>query len=923
MNYSDYRFTLDVQIHQAQVSVPVTLNDTARRLYIGFTDGRKPYTIPDGCRAVFAALKPDGNTILNDCIIENNKTVVYEFSKNTTNAEGIVDCEIRLYDKDGKELTSPQFIIVVDKKAVRDEEIPLSESESTTLDDIIRSEFKRIEAEEERKKLAQFLATSGGVIVAEDEPQEELGNVWINSSDEEEEVFLLDSTDIAHELSDEDDKIPNLALLKDALDNIGTGSSGKDGEDGKTPYIQDGYWYIDGVNTNVKAEGKDGKDGTNGVDGKDGKKGEQGEQGANGTGLYRGTVVSDEDAASSDETDIVETIDKPNGEPFIVGDMVLDKNGVIWRIFDNKGHVTLVTSTKGEKGTDGYTPIKGVDYYTEADKSEFSEYIASELAKRGQLKPEFANDISECTDNTKLYVLPDGYIYAYMFKEGSGTKANFTNQIPISTDTDGSIYDGDGYADNSYLSSSGGISTKSGCVVSGFIPYTADKPLYFEGVDLSSASTYTRVNLYDSSKTKVGNMTQTGKADSNVHLNYNFDIVAEGDYFKMTPKNLAASFSGVAFIRISCEFGITGDEWIVTVDEPITYTTSESGYSWQNTGHAFIPANYENRIIELEERLTQLENGDVPPYWVEELNTKSDAIRLAMENAGRNKSSFLWYTDSHWTYGNSKVSPLLLKYLWKNTPINKVNFGGDIVVNAQDRDKMQYVYNEWRKAIRELPNHHSVVGNHDLMVDYPYTFLIAPEESADMVMGDGMHYYIDNLCEKTRYLYLDYLTSSETEAMTAQGTFILDALVSAPNGWHIVVISHRWLQYTSSDTPTVGSIPNYYSDILRLFDAYNSRLNYSGTTYFSAQNFANCGGKVEFCIGGHIHVDHDLTSSGGIPIIITASDTNQERSGDEQEDCGTVGTITESAVYGIIADYDNSKITVIGVGRGGSREITY
>ena len=37
------------------------------------------------------------------------------------------------------------------------------------------------------------------------------------------------------------------------------------GEPSKTPYIQDGYWYIDGVNTNVKAEGKDG------VSGKDGK----------------------------------------------------------------------------------------------------------------------------------------------------------------------------------------------------------------------------------------------------------------------------------------------------------------------------------------------------------------------------------------------------------------------------------------------------------------------------------------------------------------------------------------------------------------------------------------------------------------------------------------------------------------------------
>ena len=218
MNYSDYRFTLDVQIHQAQVSVPVTLNDTARRLYIGFTDGRKPYTIPNGCRAVFAALKPDGNTILNDCIIENNKTVVYEFSKNTTNAEGVVDCEIRLYDKDDKELTSPQFIIVVDKKVVRDEEVPLSESESTTLDDIIRSEFQRIEAEEERKKLAEFLSTTGGVIVSEEEPNEDLGNVWIDSSEKEEEVFLLDSTDIAKELTEEDNKIPNLALLKAALD---------------------------------------------------------------------------------------------------------------------------------------------------------------------------------------------------------------------------------------------------------------------------------------------------------------------------------------------------------------------------------------------------------------------------------------------------------------------------------------------------------------------------------------------------------------------------------------------------------------------------------------------------------------------------------------------------------------------------------
>ncbi len=39
------------------------------------------------------------------------------------------------------------------------------------------------------------------------------------------------------------------------------------------PYIQDGYWYIDGTNTGIKAEGVDGADGTDGADGVDGADG--------------------------------------------------------------------------------------------------------------------------------------------------------------------------------------------------------------------------------------------------------------------------------------------------------------------------------------------------------------------------------------------------------------------------------------------------------------------------------------------------------------------------------------------------------------------------------------------------------------------------------------------------------------------------
>ena len=141
MNYSDYRFTLDVQIHQAQVSVPVSLNDTARRLCIGLTDGRKPYTIEDGCIASFVAKKPDGNKLHNSCVIERN-TIIYEFTPQTTNVEGVVNCEIRLH-KDGVLLVSPQFIIVVDKQVVRDDEIVFSENEYTSITQLIHAEAER------------------------------------------------------------------------------------------------------------------------------------------------------------------------------------------------------------------------------------------------------------------------------------------------------------------------------------------------------------------------------------------------------------------------------------------------------------------------------------------------------------------------------------------------------------------------------------------------------------------------------------------------------------------------------------------------------------------------------------------------------------------------------------------------------------
>lgn len=59
-----------------------------------------------------------------------------------------------------------------------------------------------------------------------------------------------------------DGKTINCGKVKGADGKDGVdGAPGKDGIDGKTPYIQAGYWYIDGVNTGIKAEGVDGTNG--------------------------------------------------------------------------------------------------------------------------------------------------------------------------------------------------------------------------------------------------------------------------------------------------------------------------------------------------------------------------------------------------------------------------------------------------------------------------------------------------------------------------------------------------------------------------------------------------------------------------------------------------------------------------------------
>lgn len=131
MEYIVHRVFLDMHTVSSQVSLRVKKGDTNRKICATLREGGKPYQISDDCYAVFSARKPDGNFIYNDCLIEGN-TITYTFTDQTVPAVGNMDCEIVLYNGEGRVITSPCFTMIVEDRVYNDEEI-VSSSEANAL----------------------------------------------------------------------------------------------------------------------------------------------------------------------------------------------------------------------------------------------------------------------------------------------------------------------------------------------------------------------------------------------------------------------------------------------------------------------------------------------------------------------------------------------------------------------------------------------------------------------------------------------------------------------------------------------------------------------------------------------------------------------------------------------------------------------
>lgn len=282
----------------------------------------------------------------------------------------------------------------------------------------------------------------------------------------------------------------------------------------------------------------------------------------------------------------------------------------------NGGTTATVKSAYGSAKEGGYTGTESEfseDINPDNIKAEANNYIATELAKRGQLKPEFANSVDELKesgDTSKLYVLPDGYIYAYMKKKqtiphnaNDGTCA-INKYISYKVNMDGALTSNNGSVVTSPIAVDNSI-TNYKLTVSGLeklIPrnYVALQVLYYtaDGTPIEQLGA------------KQLGLTTSNEIDLPLPVTANIAVDKH-------PKNGTVIWSNTAYIRIN--LGISTNSItdanianLVINLEPLNQNTYD--YGWYSTGHMFNTDDYgqaiEKNIADIEDlnkRLTETE----------------------------------------------------------------------------------------------------------------------------------------------------------------------------------------------------------------------------------------------------------------------------------------------------------------------------
>ena len=158
--------------------------------------------------------------------------------------------------------------------------------------------------------------------------------------------------------------------------------------------------------------------------------------------------------------------------------------------------------------------------------------------------------------------------YAYTVVDPNAP--SYTNQLPLATDANGSVFNGTGWAAGYRLNSSGAAEALSGSYITGFIPAKFGDTVYLKnvqwqnGVNSGLNSGNQRISFYDASKKHLAQTNAIAAAGTLAGIKND-----SGIWTQFTLRNFSGgTLTNAAYFRLNCA-GIT-NESIITVNEEIT-----------------------------------------------------------------------------------------------------------------------------------------------------------------------------------------------------------------------------------------------------------------------------------------------------------------------------------------------------------------
>lgn len=312
-------------------------------------------------------------------------------------------------------------------------------------------------------------------------------------------------------------------------------------------------------------------------------------------------------------------------------------------------------------------------------------------------------------------------------------------------------------------------------------------------------------------------------------------------------------------------------------------------------------------LCSCDDKLTEgVDLSDIPSYYFEinYLDNRITTINNAISECTDGYEVFFWITDMHWEPEfNSRMSPLLIKYIASKTGIKKILNGGD-TGNSQVICK---------NAIAQLKNAigsdkvYTVTGNHEI-VDasrYERPFKRVADEirghNTDIVYGDEnqSYFYFEDEESKTRYIGLSsfglYINNECESCYTSeQLDWLNNKALLVQKDWTIVIFTHA-LYNVRSNNDILYVSPTGANLFINAIDNYNGE------------------GTISCVLMGHSHRDRIHIGNSGVPYIISSSDRHASYKGDINV-TRTLGTITEQHFEVVVIDKGKKQIKLFSIG---------